>query len=195
MFNQLLDWDTSLFIFLNGLGTPYFDSLWMLITHKASNFIVYLFFSFYFFRLKGLKPTLFLLLSVGLLILFTDQITNIFKNGFERLRPCHNPEFQDVMRIVKKGCGGLYGYFSGHASNSFALATFFSCIFSIRFPKVKYILFLIASLVAYSRIYIGVHYPLDILSGILFGFLWALYFYKLCSKLYARIFPNTFFQL
>ena len=195
MLDQLLDWDNSLFLFLNGLGTPFFDPLWMLMTHKVTNFFVYICLLFLFYRFKGGKSTLFLLLSVGFLILVTDQVTNLFKYGFERLRPCHNPDIQSIMRIVKEGCGGLYSYFSGHSSNSFALATFFSALFSTRFPKLKYILFLIAILVAYSRVYIGVHYPLDILSGAVFGTIWALVFYKISSNLYAQIFSNTAFKI
>ncbi len=195
MLDQLLDWDNFLFLFFNGLGTPFFDPFWMLITHKATNFFVYIGFLFLFYSFKGGKSTLFLLLSVGFLILVTDQVTNLFKYGFERLRPCHNPDIQSIMRIVKEGCGGLYSYFSGHSSNSFALATFFSALFSTRFPKLKYIFFLIAILIAYSRVYIGVHYPLDILSGAVFGTIWALVFYKISSNLYARIFSNTTFEI
>ena len=195
MIDSLLDWDTSLFLFLNGLGSPSFDALWMMITHKASNFVVYIILLLWYYRSKGYKSALFLLLAAGALILVTDQVTNMFKYGFERLRPCHNPEIQEFMRIVKKSCGGLYGYFSGHASNSFALATFFSFLFREKFPKIKYLLFFIAALIAYSRIYIGVHYPLDVFSGATFGFFWSLLFYKIATKLYNRYFSEGFFNL
>lgn len=188
---QLLDWDITLFLYLNGLGTPFFDPFWMLMTHKATNFAVYLMLLFWFYRFKGLKQTLFLLLSVGALILVTDQVTNLFKYGFERLRPCHNPEIQNVMRLVKSSCGGLYSYFSGHASNSFALATYFSILFSTRFPRLKIVLFLIAACIAYSRVYIGVHFPLDIVSGALFGTLWALCFYWISTRLLNYFFSDT----
>ena len=195
MLDQLLEWDIALFLFLNGLGTSFFDPFWMLMTHKATNFIVYLVLLFWFYRFKGMKQTLFLLLSVGALILVTDQITNVFKNGFERLRPCHNLEVQDVMRLVKSGCGGLYSYFSGHASNSFALATYFSILFSVRFPKLKFVLFLIAVCIAYSRVYVGVHFPLDIVSGAVFGTLWALCFYWISTRVFQRIFLNATLKL
>jgi len=127
--------------------------------------------------------------------LVTDHITNVFKNGFERLRPCHNLEVQDVMRLVKSGCGGLYSYFSGHASNSFALATYFSILFSARFPKLKFVLFLIAACIAYSRVYVGVHFPLDIVSGAVFGTLWALCFYWISTRIFQRIFLNATLKL
>jgi len=191
MLEQLLDWDVTLFLYLNGLGTSFFDPFWMLMTHKATNFVVYLVLLFWFYRFKGSKQTLFLLLSVGALILVTDQVTNLFKYGFERLRPCHDPEVQNVMRLVKSSCGGLYSYFSGHASNSFALATYFSILFFKRFPKLKIILFLIAACIAYSRVYIGVHFPLDIVSGALFGTLWALCFYWISSRVFDRLFSDA----
>ena len=191
MLEQLLDWDVTLFLYLNGLGTSFFDPFWMFVTHKATNFAVYLVLLFWFYRFKGSKQTLFLLLSVGALILVTDQVTNLFKYGFERLRPCHDPEVQNVMRLVKSSCGGLYSYFSGHASNSFALATYFSILFFKRFPKLKIILFLIAACIAYSRVYIGVHFPLDIVSGALFGTLWALCFYWISSRVFDRLFSDA----
>ena len=195
MLDQLLEWDIALFLFLNGLGTSFFDPFWMLMTHKATNFAVYLVLLFWFYRFKGVKQTLFLLLSVGALILVTDQITNVFKYGFERLRPCHNLEVQHVMRLVKSGCGGLYSYFSGHASNSFVLATYFSILFSARFPKLKFVLFLIAACIAYSRVYVGVHFPLDIVSGAVFGTLWALCFYWISTRIFQRIFLNVTLKL
>ena len=195
MLDQLLDWDIALFLFINGLGTSFFDPFWMLMTHKATNFAVYLVLLFWFYHFKGMKQTLFLLLGVGALILVTDQITNVFKNGFERLRPCHNLEVQHVMRLVKSGCGGLYSYFSGHASNSFVLATYFSILFSARFPKLKFVLFLIAACIAYSRVYVGVHFPLDIVSGAVFGTLWALCFYWISTRIFQRIFLNVTLKL
>ena len=195
MLDQLLDWDIALFLFINGLGTSFFDPFWMLMTHKATNFAVYLVLLFWFYHFKGMKQTLFLLLGVGALILVTDQITNVFKNSFERLRPCHNLEVQHVMRLVKSGCGGLYSYFSGHASNSFVLATYFSILFSARFPKLKFVLFLIAACIAYSRVYVGVHFPLDIVSGAVFGTLWALCFYWISTRIFQRIFLNVTLKL
>ena len=114
------------------------------------------------------KKTLWLLLTIALLITFTDQITNAFKNGFQRLRPCHEEALDGLMRRVKSSCGGKYSYFSGHASNSFAIATLFVTLFAKRFQAMR-LLFVVAAFVAYSRIYIGVHYPLDVLSGALFG--------------------------
>lgn len=195
MIDQLLEFDTSLFLFLNGLGTPFFDPFWMLITNKITNLSIYLVLLIWYFKLKNGKAAFLILLFIGLLILVTDQTTNLFKYGFERLRPCHNEEIVDIMRIVKNGCGGLYGYFSGHASNSFALSIYFSLLFANRYPKLKYALFFMASLVSYSRIYIGVHYPLDIISGALFGTIWSLSFFYISLRICNQFFPKVSLEL
>jgi len=91
-----------------------------------------------------------------------------------------------MVRLVKPSCGGLYGYFSGHASNSFSLAVFFSFIFGVKYIRLPYLLFSIAFLVAYSRIYIGVHYPLDVVSGMAFGSLVGLVFYFIWRRFNGR---------
>ena len=128
-----------------------------------------------------------LLLFVAFLILVTDQATNLFKDGLERLRPCHEPVLKEMVRLVKPSCGGLYGYFSGHASNSFALAVFFSCIFGVKYIRLPFLLLFVAFLVAYSRIYIGVHYPLDVVSGIVFGSLVGMVFYHIWRRFNGAI--------
>lgn len=187
MIDFLLDWDTSLFLFLNNLGSNKYDNLWIFLTQKQTNIFLYLALAFWYYKMKGIKETLVLMVSVTLVILISDQTANIFKYGFERLRPCHNPEIKHLVRITEKGCGGLYSYFSAHASNSFALATYFSIILSAKIPRIKYFLFFFAFLVAYSRIYIGVHYPLDIISGLTFGVLTALGIFYLGSAIRSKL--------
>lgn len=183
--DTLLLWDKELFLWLNNLGAPQFDAFWMAITDKKHTIVFYVIITTIFSKWLGWKNTLWLLLTIGLLITFTDQVTNAFKTGFQRLRPCHEPELEGLMRRVKPSCGGWYSYFSGHASNSFAIATLFVTLFAKRF-RVMYVLFGVATLVAYSRIYIGVHYPLDVLSGALFGAFGGWLF----AKIYLRFIPR-----
>lgn len=178
-------WDQELFLWLNGLGSESFDAFWMTVTNKRYTIGFYAILTAVMSKRLGWKNTLWMLLTIALLITFTDQITNLFKDGFKRLRPCHEVGLTDIMRQVKPGCGGKYGYFSGHASNSFAMATFFVVLFARHLKWLRW-LFLVAALVAYSRIYIGVHYPLDVISGTCFGILGGWLF----AKLYLRFIPN-----
>ena len=180
--DQILDWDKQLLLFLNNLGSPLFDSFWMIITNRLFNIFIYISLLIYFAYLKSWRHLVYLFFFTCLLVLFTDQITNLFNIEIGRVRPCHDIEIQQFVRLVKPTCGGGYSFFSGHASNSFALALFFSSVF--KYNKLLFkSLILIASIVAYSRIYIGVHYPSDILFGSMFGILSGLGFSLLWSKI------------
>lgn len=180
---SLLQYDQQLLLYLNGLGESGYDWFWMLLTHKATNAVVYLSMSLLYAKKYGWVSFLYLFGWTLLLIGFTDQVTNGFKYGFERLRPCHEPGIMDQVRLVKKSCGGLYSFFSGHASNSFALATLYFFTFKKALPKGRFLLFGLAVLIAYSRVYIGVHYPLDIFFGALFGLASGMLFHRLGRRI------------
>lgn len=179
MLQEILEFDKDFFLYLNGLGTPQWDNFFQFISHKLSAVPLYIFLLMLTYQKFGLKRTLVLLVSIALLITVTDQLSNFFKYGVARLRPCHDPEIAPIMRLVKSYCGGQYGYFSAHAANAFAIAVFFGSILK---SKIKYIgvcLVIWAALVAYSRVYIGVHFPLDIITGAVLGSLFGWLFVKL----------------
>jgi undecaprenyl-diphosphatase len=119
--------------------------------------------------------TLWLLLAVVIMITLSDQFANLLKSGVRRPRPCKDPEIGHLVHLVNDYCRGAYGFVSGHAANSFALATFVSLLFRKRWVTVGMLIW--AVLVSYSRIYLGVHYPGDVLGGALLGCLvsWGVY--------------------
>ena len=175
MLEKILSIDTELFVFLNSLGSSDYDGLWLFIT-KQSNWIpLFLLLLYVIFKKIGAKQTLYLLLFVALLVAFTDQMTNLVKNGFQRLRPCNNPEINSFIRVVQ--VRNSFSFFSGHASNTMAVAAF---LYFILKDKINYFgfIFVWPLVFAYSRIYLGLHYPGDILTGYLFGFTFAFLMFK-----------------
>lgn len=177
---QFPEWDKSLFIFLNGLHADWLDPVMVAFSAHWLWLPLYLCIVFFMIRQKGWWGVI-ALLFVGLAFALTDQLSvHLFKNVFQRLRPCHEADIQAVMHQLE-GCGGRFGFISNHAANTFGLAIFTSLFFSKRWFSIA--IFGWASLVAYSRIYVGKHYPLDIIFGAAFGLLIGF----LCYCLYILI--------
>ena len=177
---ELIQQDKQLFLFLNNLGNPNFDHFWILISEKWIWIPLYAFFLFVLYRNYGLKSLLYILLFIALGITASDQIAGIFKIGIERLRPCHDPAFEGIMRQVE--CGGQYGFYSAHASNTFFIANFMTLLLRKRYGWFPFFLFFWAVMVSYSRIYLGVHYPMDVFMGAAVGFLLGGFFAALSLK-------------
>lgn len=116
--------------------------------------------------MKGVLMLIFIAVTIAL----CDQTASgLLKNTVQRLRPSHDPALMNLVHLSKAGPGGLYGYASSHAANVFGLATFLCFVLDHKFRILKYWMFVWATLVAYSRIYNGVHYPGDVITGIVIG--------------------------
>ena len=169
MWQALIEKDQQLFLFLNGLGDPAWDPFWRMVSDKWIAIPLYALLLYLAVRQLGWKKAALMVVFIALLITCTDQLANFFKYGVRRLRPCHESELDGIVRLVKSSCGGQFGYFSAHAANSFGLAAFFAVLWGERPRWWTFLLFAWAISVAYSRIYLGVHYPLDVFSGALTG--------------------------
>ncbi len=191
MFDALINKDIELLIFLNNLGTIQWDGFWLFITNKFSAIPLYLLLLYLSYKFFGVKKTVVIVVLIALLITVSDQTSNAFKYGFKRLRPCHDESISHLIRLVKSSCGGRYAYFSAHAANAMAIAVFFGLLFKNKLKYVLSILILWAFMVAYSRIYIGVHFPLDVLTGILFGSFYGLLFYMVMQLLFKKYFKSS----
>ena len=179
MIETLLQYDEQLFLFLNNLGTPSWDEFWRIVTEKWSSLPLYALLLFLVFKKFGLKATLIVMICAAIMITATDQLANLFKYVlFKRPRPCREEHLTLLMRFVADGCG-RYGYFSAHAASSMAAAVFLGLLLKPYYKALPFLLLLWASVVAYSRIYLGVHYPLDIITGMFFGAWIGLAVYKL----------------
>jgi undecaprenyl-diphosphatase len=183
---KIIAFDKHLFVLLNGLGSERYDGLWLLITKQIYWTPLFLLVLFMLQKKIGWKQTGIVLLFLAFLILLSDQTANLFKNSVQRLRPCNDPDIKNMIRIVKDSSS--FSFFSGHATNSMACTVFVFLLFKRHF-KYPYALFLFPLIFAYSRIYLGLHFPLDIVTGYVFGVFYGFLFYKLHRFLQPKYFP------
>ena len=169
MLDRIKQIDTELLIFFNNLGNKSWDPLWVSITDKFTFLPLFILIIFFLFKKKGTKRLFVILIFISVLILFTDQFTNVVKDFTQRLRPCRLDELQGLLRDIDIRCG-KYGFFSAHAANSISVTIFIiNCVDESVKKFLKPVLILWVMIFSYSRIYLGVHYPLDTIFGLSFG--------------------------
>lgn len=181
--------DTEVFFFFNRLHTPWLDPVMFYLSKTITSLPLYAVLIFLLF-LKFNKTIWIPIVCIILLIASTDQLTSgLMKPTFERLRPSHEPLLKDQVHTVNGYKGGKFGFASSHASNTFGLAMFFFLLFRKSYRWMG-LMFGWAMLVSYTRIYLGVHYPGDIIVGAGIGLICGWAFYRLNSLLFRKLLPE-----
>lgn len=185
---DLITWDQNLLLQLNAKHNAFFDGLMWLATDEISwlAFFVVLLFSIY--KTKT-REFLFILIAIALTVVICDQVSGIFKDWIARPRPSRELSIMDQVHTVNNYRGGRYGFFSSHAANTFGVAVLIALV--MKNKLLSLVLIVWALLESYSRIYLGVHYPLDILTGITFGSIVGYLMYRLEVKVSSRLHFNA----
>ena len=177
MLQWFIEIDKKAFLYFNSIHSPAWDNVMWWISRTNSWIPLYIILLIFIIYRERPYRFIFTILFVALVVGLCDQISVLIKNLVERPRPTHDPEIADLVYIVRNYRGGTFGFVSSHAANVFGIATFLSN----QFKRFRWRLFLFswATLVAYSRIYLGVHYPLDIICGATLGVLIGIICYHL----------------
>ncbi len=181
---SLNELDTQAFLWLNSSHSSLFDSIMLWVSGKNEWYPMYaIIIGALIWRYKS--RSIAMLLTIIMSVVISDRVcSGFFKPMVQRLRPCHEPSIQKLVHVVGD-CGGQFGFCSSHAANTFTLATCLFLLIGKDFPSLKYFYFW-AIIVSFSRIYVGVHYPLDVLTGAGIGVLASL----ICFKIYQKTSRN-----
>jgi len=187
MLDCLLHIDEKLFLLLNGAQCAWLNPVMIFFSKIWVWAPLYLTIVFFFFYRRNWKVGLLMLAALLLTFALTERLSVIlFKDLIQRLRPCHA---LDLGQHLLEGCSGLYGFLSSHAANTFGLATITSLLFRRRWYS--WSIYTWAAIIGYSRIYVGKHYPLDVLCGAAFGVLIGYLVYILYKKSKREIFKSV----
>ena len=182
LLDKIIRFDKELMVQLNSMGTESWDQFWILATNQMSWIPLYLIFFYLIFSSLGWKKGLALVALTAVLITFSDQFTVFLKDSFERLRPNNDPSVNSMIRILKNNKS--FSFVSGHATTSMAVSLLMFLTLRKNFPY-TWLFFIWPLIFAYSRIYIGVHFPMDVLCGALLGAGIGYLFYFLSLRMFS----------
>ena len=185
MVENLIQKDKELLIYLNNLGNEYWDPFWLFITNQLNWIPLFLFIIFLVIKYFGWKRGAFMVLSMIILVAFSDQFTNLIKNSVQRLRPNNDPEIKHLLRTLINPQS--FSFMSGHATTSTFFTVYVLLLLKDKF-KFRYLILVFPVIFAYSRLYLGVHFPIDISVGILIGITFANLYYFLFKKVNKKLF-------
>jgi undecaprenyl-diphosphatase len=191
MLDKLELFDRALFLAINACHASILDNVMYYISQIWVFAPVFAYWLFMVFKRYGLKKLFILLGFLVLLIVLTDQTANQTKHAIKRYRPSHNLEIQSQVHTINDYKGGTYGFFSGHATNTFGVAMLLFLIFSKESKLFRSAFFVWAAIISYSRIYLGVHYPSDIFVGLVVGLFWGYVVYRLIQYTFKQQFHET----
>jgi undecaprenyl-diphosphatase len=184
---NMLSYERQLFFMLNGSDSTFLDNMMWILSRTSVWFLLYLFVALFLFHKTLKRKAALILLFFVLTVVLCDQFSSgLLKPFFERLRPTHHPDFKDLVDIVHGHRGGGFSFISGHATNSFGFAVFLSVIFRNRWVTLVSLVW--ATIISYSRIYLGVHFISDVVGGMLAGTLIALIMYVVFVSLQKKLF-------
>lgn len=187
MIETLQHIDASVFTFLNGMHTGYFDQLMWLISNKLAWLLMLVVLLFILLR-KGWRQALVGIVAIALVVVIADQVSSsLIKPLVERLRPSHEPSLATTVHLVNGYRGGPFGFVSSHAANHFGVALLLCLMLRDRWVWVTMMCW--AAVVSYSRIYLGVHYPGDVICGMMVGFMAAGIVFMMWRVYERRWFP------
>lgn len=186
MIEQFIKLDKELLLYLNGMHNDFLDFIMYWISDKFIWIPFYLFLIYKVVTFYKIR-TIDIFITVAILIACSDLISVYgFKEVFQRLRPCQDPGMKPLVHLVYDECGGLYSFVSSHAANTFALCFFLICILRKKMKWIAIVMIVWASVVSYTRIYLGVHYPFDVLCGANLGILAGLFIGKTFNWYYMK---------
>ncbi len=187
MLEKLKTLDTQLLLYLNSHHSPFLDQIMWLFTNTYFWLPLYGLFLFLLYKNYTRAVFLVLIICIALMIALNERLNHLSKETIMRFRPTHEPSIESLIHTVKGYRGGMYGFYSAHAANSFSVAIFIIALLVKRHTYIIWLALGYAILTSYSRIYLGVHYPGDIITGACVGICFGLLFSEIFKKVHFEI--------